>query len=358
MFLLLKKTNILDYLKTMFRYLKFPFISLALGLAAAGLLSWLQVPTFTHVVQTLLTVLLLSILEISLSFDNAIVNATVIKKMSPLWKTRFLFWGMLVAVFGMRILFPVMIVAAAGSLNVIDAFLLAIQKPDLYSQMMLESHLAVSSFGGAFLLMVSLNFFMNEVKETHWISWIEKIFVKLAKFKGGDIILVLAVLMVIYAYLDFESQATFIKSALYGMLTYLFVHGFSELLGNENLTRIKWLSSGFGLFLYLEVLDASFSFDGVIGAFAITTQIYEIIIGLGVGAFFVRGLTLYLVEEEKLEQYEFLEHGAFYALLMLALFMLLDHFFHFTEWITALTGAIILLLSVLYSIHTRRQQEK
>ena len=339
----------------MLQYLKFPVISLVFGLGLAGLLSWLQNPNLITVLQALLTVLLLCVLEISLSFDNAVVNATIIRRMDHVWRQRFLLWGMLIAVFGMRLLFPVLIVALAGSLSITDAFMLAIKEPKLYSQMMSEAHLAVSSFGGVFLLMVALNFFLDSNKETHWISAIEKTFGKLAKVNGAGFMFALIVILVIYSNLDFDSQATFIKSALYGLLTYLAVHGLSELLGDEDLKSVKWLSSGMGLFLYLEVLDASFSFDGVIGAFAITTQIYEIMIGLGVGAFFVRGLTLYLVEHEKLEQFEFLEHGAFYALFVLAFFMLLDHFFHFAEWITALSGAGILALSILYSMYTEKK---
>lgn len=340
----------------MLMYLKFPLFSLAVGLALAGLLSWLQNPTLIYVMQAFFTVLLLCVLEISLSFDNAIVNATVIRKMDPIWQKRFMFWGMLIAVFGMRLLFPVLIVAFAGNLSVIDAFMLSIKQPKLYSQMMIESHLAVASFGGIFLLMVSLNFFLSKEKEHHWFSAFEKILSKLAHLKGADIIFVVAMILAINANLDFEVQAVFIKSALSGLLTYLCVHGVSELLGDESLKTVKWLSSGFGLFLYLEVLDASFSFDGVIGAFAITTQLYDIIIGLGVGAFFVRGLTLYLVETEKLEQFEFLEHGAFYALFVLAFFMLLDHFFHFPEWLTALAGATILVISVLHSMYNKKRQ--
>ncbi|MBC7465289.1 MAG: DUF475 domain-containing protein [Bdellovibrio sp.] len=340
----------------MLQYLKFPVISLVFGLGLAGLLSWLQNPNLITVLEAILTVLLLCVLEISLSFDNAVVNATIIRRMDHIWRKRFLFWGMLIAVFGMRLLFPVLIVALAGNLSIVDAFMLAIKEPKLYSQMMSEAHLAVSSFGGTFLLMVALNFFLDSNKETHWISVIEKTFGKLAKINGAGFIFALIVILVIYSNLDFDSQATFIKSALYGLLTFLCVHGLSELLGDEDLKSVKWLSTGMGLFLYLEVLDASFSFDGVIGAFAITTQIYEIMIGLGVGAFFVRGLTLYLVEHEKLEQYEFLEHGAFYALFVLAFFMLLDHFFHFKEWITALSGAAILILSILYSIYSEKKK--
>ncbi len=338
------------------QYLKFPLLSLAVGLIIAGSLSWMQHPSLQLLFKSLLTVSLLCILEISLSFDNAVVNATIIKKMDVVWKKRFLLWGMLIAVFGMRFLFPVVIVSIAGGISLVESVTIALQRPDQYAAMMLNAHLAVSSYGGAFLLMVALHFFLNAKKSHHWLPVIEGPFAKFATVKSSELMLALIIILIIYNYMEQAVQSTFITSALYGLVTYLIVHGLSELLGDEKMKSVKWMSSGLGLFLYLEVLDASFSFDGVIGAFAITKQLYEIMIGLGVGAFFVRGLTLYLVDNEKLDQYEYLEHGAFYALAALSLFMLLDYFFHFPEWVTALTGAFILGASILGSINENRKK--
>ncbi len=340
----------------MYKYLKFPLISLVLGLALAGLLSWNRQPDVGILFHSLLTVGLLCVLEISLSFDNAVVNATVIKKMDEVWKKRFLLWGMLIAVFGMRFIFPVIIVSIAGGISLLDSVSMALNRPEQYAEMMVNAHLSVSSYGGAFLLMVALHFFLNAKKDMHWFSVIEGPFAKFATVKSSEIMLALIIIMVIYKFMEPALQSTFIVSSMYGIITYLVVHGLSELLGDDKMKNVKWMSSGFGLFLYLEVLDASFSFDGVIGAFAITKQLYEIMIGLGVGAFFVRGLTLYLVDHEKLDQYQYLEHGAFYALAALALFMLLDHFFHFPEWVTALTGAAILGASIFGSIYENRQK--
>ena len=340
----------------MIKYLKFPILTLALGLVLTGLLSWMQHANVGILFHSIFTVALLCVLEISLSFDNAVVNATVIKKMDDVWKKRFLLWGMLIAVFGMRFLFPVIIVSIAGGISLADSVILALKQPDQYASMMVDAHLAVSSYGGAFLLMVALHFFLNSEKSRHWLPLIERPFAKFATVKSSEIMLALIIILLIYKFMEVEFQSTFITAALYGLVTYLVVHGLSELLGDEKMKSIKWMSSGLGLFLYLEVLDASFSFDGVIGAFAITKQLYEIMIGLGVGAFFVRGLTLYLVDNDKLEQYQYLEHGAFYALAALAFFMLLDHFFHFAEWITALTGAVILGASVLGSIYENRHK--
>ncbi|MBC7742505.1 MAG: DUF475 domain-containing protein [Bdellovibrionaceae bacterium] len=339
----------------MLKYFYFPILSLVVGLAAAGLLSWSQHGNTTIVLQSVLTVLLLSLLEISLSFDNAVVNATVLKKMTPVWKKRFLTWGMLIAVFGMRLLFPVLIVAIVGNLSLFESFSTAFTRPEQYSKLMQSAHLSVSSFGGAFLLMVFLHFFLNEDKTVHWIKLLEKPISRVSSFKSIELLVALFVLMAIHRNLSDADGKVFFVSYLWGLIIFLLVHGLNVLLESPKIDNIKWLSSGFGMFLYLEVLDASFSFDGVIGAFAISHEIFVIMIGLSVGAFFVRGLTLYLVDNETLTQFEYLEHGAFYALGVLAFFMLLDPFFHFSEWFTALTGAFILALSIFWSIYVNRR---
>lgn len=336
------------------KFFLLPMLSLVLGLVIAGVITWNNTANISLVFQVLLTVGLLSVLEISLSFDNAVVNATVLKKMSKVWQNRFLTWGIALAVFGMRFLFPLIIVSVIAQVSLYDSLIMAISKPNDYALMMQGAHLAVSAFGGSFLLMVALNYFFSHEKEVHWIEVIEKPAAKMAVFQSIELILALMAMLLIYSYLPVIDKLSFLVSYLWGILSYLIIHGISNVLEDGHLTKMKFFSSGFGLFLYLEVLDASFSFDGVVGAFAISNQLLIIMIGLGVGAFFVRAITLYLVERDTLNQFKFLEHGAFYALGVLAVFMLLDTFFHFPEWLTALSGAIILGLSVLWSIHEEK----
>jgi uncharacterized protein len=340
----------------MLKFFVLPILALVFGLAGIGLLTWSRTPDIGLVSKSLLTVFLLSILEISISFDNAVVNATVLRKMSEVWKKRFLTWGMLVAVFGMRFFFPLLIVSITGGFSLMQSLQMATTQPEEYSRMMLASHLSVSSFGGAFLLMVFLHFFINEEKKIHWITFLESPIQKVSSFNSAELVIAILTLLGIHQFLPVEMASTFLVSSLWGLVVFLLTHGVSDLLGSPAMAKIKWLSSGLGLFMYLEVLDASFSFDGVVGAFALSTHLFVIMVGLSVGAFFVRGLTLYLVEKETLNQYAFLEHGAFYALGALAFFMLFDPFFHFSEWITALTGAAILVLSILWSIHIDRKE--
>lgn len=339
------------------KYFVVPIVSLVVGLIVAGLMAWSNTANLAVVFQVLLIVGLLCVLEISLSFDNAVVNATVLKKMSHKWQKRFLTWGIAVAVFGMRFLFPLVIVSIVSQMSLYDSLLMAVAKPDDYARVMLGAHLAVSAFGGAFLLMVALDYFFSHEKDVHWIEIIEKPAAKLAIFQSIEIVLALIAMMTIYLYLPETDRLTYLISYLWGILTYLIVHGISGILESGELTKMRFFGSGLGMFLYLEVLDASFSFDGVVGAFAISNQLLIIMIGLGVGAFFVRAITLYLVERSTLSQFKFLEHGAFYALGVLALFMLLDSFYHFSEWLTASTGAVILVASVLWSKYEEKKEK-
>ena len=337
------------------KYFTIPILSLIAGLVAAGLITWNNGGDFAAILKVILIVGLLCVLEISLSFDNAVVNAAVLNKMSKIWQRRFLTWGIAIAVFGMRFLFPLVIVSVISHVSLLESLSMAISKPQEYAAMMQGAHLAVSAFGGAFLLMVFLNYFFSHEKEVHWIKVIEKPAAKMAVFQSIELVFAIVAMMSIHHYIPEPEKLTFLISFLWGLLTFLIVHGISGVLEEGHLSKLKFFSSGFGMFLYLEVLDASFSFDGVVGAFAISNQLLVIMIGLGVGAFFVRAITLYLVEKETLNQYRFLEHGAFYALGVLAFFMLLDSFFHFPEWLTALTGAAILVLSVLWSMYEDRK---
>jgi hypothetical protein len=303
-------------------------------------------------------VFVLGILEISLSFDNAVVNATVLKDMDEKWRRRFLTWGILIAVFGMRIVFPVAIVAIAAHLTPWDAVTLAATRPDLYEKYIHEAHVGISGFGGAFLAMVGLKFFFDSDKDVHWIGIVERNLAKLSSVSAVEIGLLLAVLWAISTTLDPANANTFLIAGIAGLLTFIAVEAVGQLLeGEEDIVTGQVIRSGAASFLYLEVLDASFSFDGVIGAFALSNNIFIIALGLGIGAMFVRSMTIMLVDQGTLTQYRFLEHGAFWAIMALAAIMLLSAIpnVHIPETITGLIGAVLIGLSVWWSVRHRRK---
>lgn len=305
--------------------------------------------------QAMFLVLILNVLEISLSFDNAVVNATVLKDMSPIWRQRFLTWGILIAVFGMRLVFPLLIVCLVAGVGPIEAIVLAATQPDKYAQIMLSAHTNVAAFGGMFLLMVSLKHFFDEEKEDFWLKWIERPLSKLGRLEAIEIAMSLLVLYIISLFVKAEEVQGFFVSGIFGLICYICVDALSAVLKIPEQGQVNIEKASVGMFLYLEVLDASFSFDGVVGAFALTNNLFLIMIGLGVGAMFVRSITIYLVDEGTLTQFKYLEAGAFYAIGSLAVIMLMNTFVHIPEVVTGLIGAVFIILSLISSIAENRK---
>lgn len=301
----------------------------------------------------------LGVLEVSLSFDNAVVNASVLRHWNEFWRKLFLTVGILVAVFGMRLLFPLVIVSVATGLGLVDVWDMAIKTPQEYSRHLTEHHAEVSAFGGAFLLLVFLNFLFDSEKELHWLGWIEE---KLGKYgtEGLAILLTLLAVFGAMSLMPAGRKLDVLVSGVVGVLVYVGVDWVSGLLEEEeeDPTVGKMISQGsIGGFLYLEVLDASFSFDGVIGAFAITNDVVIIMLGLAIGAMFVRSMTVFLVYKGTLQEFVYLEHGAHYAIGILAMIMFASVHYHIPEWFTGLSGLAFILVSLWSSIRYRKRAE-
>lgn len=303
-------------------------------------------------------VLILGVLEVSISFDNAVVNATVLKDMTPLWRHRFLTWGMLIAVFGMRLAFPLLIVGVVAHLNPWAALTMAAFHPDEYAKIMLSVHHEISAFGGSFLMLVALKYFFDENHEIQWIRMIERPLSHLGRLEAAEVGVVLLILWLISRQLEPAEGLAVMGAGIIGVLSFLAVEGLGEFLNEPGAQHGQDLHrASLGMFLYLEVLDTSFSFDGVIGAFAITNNLFLITIGLGVGALFVRSLTIMMVEQGTLKAFVFLEHGAFYAVGALAAMMFLNLLIDVPEWVTGLLGATFIGFSILASVRHRKRLE-
>lgn len=298
----------------------------------------------------------LSVLEVSLSFDNAVVNAIVLKKMTPLWQHRFLTWGIAIAVFGMRLVFPLILVGVMAHINPIDALIMAATKPQEYADIMTSAHVSIAAYGGAFLMLVALKYFFEEEKDVHWISMIERPIAKLGRMEAVEIAVTMITIYCFSLFQKDHDKLTFLVSGIWGIVTYVAVDGIGAFLQSPDETeQLDLNKASMGMFLYLEVLDASFSFDGVVGAFAITNNLFIIMIGLGVGAMFVRSLTIMLVEKGTLAEYRYLEHGAFYAIGTLAVIMFTGTVQHVNEVITGLIGAALIALSLWSSIRYNKK---
>ena len=333
-------------------YFAWPIAFTLLGLAGAFALGLRDGGT-TGGLSFLLIGGLLAVLEISLSFDNAIVNANKLQMMSPLWRRRFLTWGIVIAVFGMRIVFPLAVVAIAAQIGPVSALMLAATEPETYARIMEESHLSISAYGATFLMMVALKYFIDTEKVVHWIEPIERRLCDAAHLFGIEIAVVLGIALAITLALPAEEGATFLFAAVCGLMTFLAVELLGEILDSRQAALAGAAQGGFGAFLYLEVLDASFSFDGVIGAFALTQNLFLIAIGLGIGAFYVRSMTIMLVERQTLSEFRYLEHGAFYSILALSLTMFSQALFHVPELLTGLVGATLIGLAFRSSLKVR-----
>ncbi|MGR8980950.1 MAG: DUF475 domain-containing protein [Gammaproteobacteria bacterium] len=301
--------------------------------------------------------LILGVLEVSLSFDNAVVNASVLKRMDERWQFYFLTWGILIAVFGMRLLFPIVIVSSATGIDFVGVTHMALQDPETYSRHLAASHVQIAAFGGMFLLMVFFGFIFDEGKELHWLGYIEEKMASFGKLESIELIVALGLLLIIQNWLSDDIRLSVMVAGISGIILFVVVDSLSTLFeeeeeGEQVSKMIK--KAGFMSFLYLEVLDASFSFDGVIGAFAITQDVIIIMLGLAIGAMFVRSLTVYLVRQGTLDEYVFLEHGAHYAIGVLAGIMLMSISRHIPEVVTGLAGAILIGLSVISSIQYKK----
>ncbi len=312
------------------RYFGFSFAVGLIGLLLAFLVGGLKAVYLTAI---------LAVLEISLSFDNAVVNAKILKSMDEVWQKRFLTWGILIAVFGMRFIFPILIVAIAANLGIYETVHIALFEPQKYHEVLLSTEKLIYAFGGAFLWMVFSDFLFEE-KEIRWIKPIEKTAEKFGKINNISLIVAIIIgIIVVYDAKDYKIAIAYFL----GLLSYSILKGVNEALSSEG------VKNGLLGLIYLEVLDASFSFDGVIGAFAITPNIILIMIGLGIGAMFVRSLTIWMVKEGVLDEYKYLEHGAHYAIGVLAVIMLLKIFFHISEVVTGTLGLLLLALAFLHS---------
>ena len=345
----------------MFEYFKGSYIVTILGLITAYL--WGE---HVHNGTGLICVFLasvLAVLEISLSFDNAVVNAMKLEKMSEKWRHRFITWGILIAVFGMRFLFPVAVVAIFAGVNISSVLDMAFNNVDLYAHHLEQAHAPIVTFGGAFLMMLFIDYFTDKNKEVHWISPVEINIQKLSGLKGVCMLTVLACLGLLMFKTATDVRLNVFLSGLAGIMTYLCIDGLAEWLEKRQEERAKLCAdtvrcSGLIGFLYLELIDASFSLDGVLGAFAISKDILIITIGLFIGAMFVRSLTIMLVEKKTLKQFLYLEHGAHWAIGILAILMFISTFHEIPEVVTGSLGLGFILSALVCSIiHNKKTGE-
>lgn len=305
--------------------------------------------------------IVLAILEVTFSFDNAVINSRILARMSDLWVKLFLTVGIFIAVFVVRFALPILVVQFATGLSFGDVVNLALNDPERYGDELHHAAPIIEAFGGTFLLMLGVSYFLDHDKVVHWLSPIERQLARAGKIRFIKLLFMVAVMAFIYFTIEPGLKETVLLSGSLGIILQFGLHSLSVFFersmnkGKVVAKQVGW--AAFASFLYLEVLDASFSFDGVIGAFAITTSVLLIVAGLGVGAFWVRSLTIYLLRAGTLAKYRYLEHGAHWAILALGLVMLAKlYHLELPEVVTGSLGLIFISTAVVTSILEKRRQ--
>lgn len=275
-----------------------------------------------------LTVVGLCLFEIISSIDNAIINAEVLSTMGKKARRWFLIWGLLFAVFIMRGFLPWGIVwASTPSLGPIGSLLATFSSDPKVIEAIESSAPILLVGGGTFLLFLFFHWLFMEPKNFGIKG--ERFFQKQSVWFYAVVSIMLA--GIIWYALDINPLMAF--GAAIGSSAFFITHGFKQNAEQEEAKLLDKSRSDVSKILYLEVIDATFSIDGVIGAFAFTLSVPLILLGNGIGALVLRQLTIGNID--RIKRYKYLKNGAMYSILFLGTVMILDSFgFHIPHWIS------------------------
>ena len=280
------------------------------------------------ILSIILVIAGLCLFETITSIDNAIINAEVLSTMSERARRWFLVWGLLFAVFVIRGILPWLIVwMSSPSLGPVGAFTATFSSDPLVIAAIEQSAPILLIGGGIFLIFL---FF-------HWLFLEEKHFglrgERFIASKGVWFFAVVSILLAVIVWFALGKNPMMAFGAVVGSTAFFVVHGFRQNAEEAERNMLSGDMSDISKIFYLEVIDATFSIDGVLGAFAFTMAVPLIIIGNGVGAVVVREMTVRNIKTIK--KYRFLKNGAMYSILCLGCIMVLDSFgFHIPNWVS------------------------
>lgn len=283
-----------------------------------------------NIFSLILPVLGLCLFEIISSIDNAIINAEVLSTMKPKYRKWFLFWGLLFAVVIVRGLLPLLIVwMVSPGLGPIGALTATFSGDPHVIESVEKSAPLLLMGGGVFLLFL---FF-------HWIFLEEKHFglpgERFIFSQGVWFYAIVSILLSTIVWVSIQNQPLLAFSAVVGSTAFFITHGFKQ---QAEMVENKLMKKGGGMsdlskILYLEVIDSTFSIDGVLGSFAFTLSVPLILLGNGLGAFVLRELTVHNID--RIKRYIYLKNGAMYSIFFLGCIMILDGFgFHIPQWLS------------------------
>jgi len=275
-----------------------------------------------------LTIFGLSLFEIITSIDNAIINTEVLKDMTQRARRWFLLWGFLFAVFVVRGLLPLLIVWITNpQLGLMGVFFAAFsQDPRIVQAIKATSPLLLLG-GGVFLVFLFFNWLFLEQKNFGLRG--ERFF----QSQGAWFFAVVSISLTVIVWFALQKDPMLVLAAVLGSAAFFIIHGFKQFAEEQERKLIGGNISDLSKLAYLEVLDATFSIDGVIGAFAFTLSIPLIILGNGLGALVLRKLTVSNIE--RIKKYRYLKNGAMYSILFLGIIMIFDSFgYHIPVWLS------------------------
>ncbi len=301
----------------------------------------------------------LVVLEVTFSFDNAVINSKILAKLSPFWQKLFLTVGIFFAVFVVRFILPIFIVMVSSGQGFNSVIDLALNKPGEYAETLHKAAPLIDAFGGTFLVMIGISYFMDRSKDIHWLTRTEKLLSRFGSYDTFKVLVMLAVAMVLYVTTNPEYRVVVLVASVIGVMLHIALDIFGRFFEGRQPKGTQLVgAAAFASFIYLNILDAAFSLDGVIGAFAITPDILLIMAGLGAGALWVRSLTVYLTRTGTLGKYKYMEHGAHWAILALGIVMLLKLYgIELPEWMVGSLGLVFIATAVVSSVVEARRGE-
>jgi hypothetical protein len=320
---------------------------------------------------SIVSVMILAGIEISFSFENAVINAKILQHMSLLWQKLFMTVGIAVAVFGVRFLLPLLMVSVTGHIAFNQVIDMALYHPNEYADKLTHAHPVIAAFGGMFLLMIFLDFIF-ETRPVMWLAPIERRLAVFGKLESLSVIVALGALLFAVNVLAPQGEnSSVLLAGVVGILIYLVINTLESLRriepdgvpvretgGHSHIVPKRLLKGGIVGFFYLEMIDASFSLDGVIGAFAITNKVLLIAAGLAIGALFVRAMTIHMLRRGTLKKYRYLDHGAHYAIGLLAVLLLISVRYVLPDAVTGLSGVAIISLALIDSyLESKRENQ-
>jgi hypothetical protein len=300
----------------------------------------------------LIVILGLALFEVISSVDNAIVNAHVLKTLPDKYRKIFLFWGLLFAVFIVRGCLPFLIVWAANpSLSISQVMTFTFSGNPAITASINQSKPLLLLGGGLYLFFVFLSWlFLEEKKYAFFVEG-------LIHRQGVWFYAIVSVLTTIIIYFALQYNPTLALAATIGVSAFFITDGFKKNSEEQEKKLLSGHLSAWSKILYLEILDASFSIDGVIGAFAFTLSVPLIIIGNGLGAFIVREMTIRGLD--LINRFAYLKNGAMYAIGLLGFLMILESFGHeFPFWLAPLNTFLLLGIFLLLSLRANQDVKK